>query len=126
MKGKSTGGGSRNESVYSQFLRHRILDNPIAVEKTLDALIQKLLREKYYVVFQVGGDGDFNHLISSVIHRCMRTIRLDNIALVWAISYLAEEYRDNEEAFQEYYNEIEICEEVAGTRFKAAYLKVLY
>lgn len=54
MKGKSAGGGSRNESVYSQFLRHRILDNPIAVEKTLDALIQKLLREKYYVVFQVG------------------------------------------------------------------------
>lgn len=103
------------------FFGHRILDNPLGVENALDRLIQKLLREKDYVVFLVGRDGDFDQLVSSVVHRCQRTIRSDNSALVWVMPYLTAEYRDNEESFREYYDEIEVCEESVGKHFKAAF-----
>lgn len=100
---------------------HRRLDSPIQIEKQLEKLILELFSSKPYVEFLVGRDGDFDLLAASVIHRCQRIFRADNSSLVWVMPYLTAEYRDREEAFREYYNEIEICEEAAGKHFKAAY-----
>ena len=103
------------------FFGHRQLDSPLQIEKRLEQLVIELLAAQSYVEFLVGRDGEFDLLAASVIHRCQRTFRADNSALVWVMPYLTAEYRDNEEAFREYYNGIEICEKAAGKHFKAAF-----
>lgn len=103
------------------FFGHRIIDNPLVAEKALDELIQKLLREKEYVVFLVGRDGDFDQLVSSSVRCCKQKIRADNSSLVWVMPYTTTEFRDNEGYYQTYYDEIEVCESSANVHYKAAF-----
>lgn len=78
--------------------------------------------EKEYIGFLVGRDGEFDQIVSSTIRRCKRTIRDDNSAHVWVLPYPTAEFRDNEEAFLDYYDEKEICGVAAGSHFKSAHL----
>lgn len=103
------------------FFGHRRLDQPLQVEKRLEVLVLELLSTKPYVEFLVGRDGDYDLLVSSVIHRCQRTYRADNSSLVWVMPYLTADYRNNEEMYLKYYNEIELCQEASGQHFKAAF-----
>ena len=103
------------------FFGHRKIDDPLTVDRRLDALIRRLLLEEAYVEFLVGRDGDFDQLVSSAIHRAKRTIRDDNSSLVWVLPYVTAEYRDHAESFYEYYDEVEICEAAAGSHYKAAF-----
>lgn len=102
------------------FFGHRYIDNPFPIEKTLDELIGSLLRSKEYVEFLVGRNGDFDQLVSSTIRRCKREIREDNSAHVWVLPYVTADYRDNEEDYWVYYDEIEVFDS-AGKHFKAAF-----
>ena len=102
------------------FFGHRYIDNPFPIEKTLDELIGSLLRSKEYVEFLVGRNGDFDQLVSSAICRCKREIREDNSAHVWVLPYATADYRDNEEDYRAYYDEIEVFDS-AGKYFKAAF-----
>ena len=52
--------------------------------------------------------------------RVKRNYRDDNSALVLVPPYLSAEYEKNEEAFQEYYDEVEICQSSSAAHFKAA------
>ena len=103
------------------FFGHRVIADPLMIEQRLETLIRKLLKEKEYVEFLVGRDGEFDQLVSSVIRRCKRSVRDDNSAHVWVLPYLTADYRDNEDAYREYYDEIEICASSAGGHFKGAY-----
>lgn len=103
------------------FFGHRIIENPLLIEQYLEALIRKLLKEKEYVEFLVGRDGEFDQMVSSVILRCKRTVRNDNSVHVWVLPYVTTAYRDNEKAYQDYYDEIEVCGISAGTHYKGAY-----
>lgn len=107
--------------ITVSFFGHRILDNPFPVERLLEKFIHKLLIENEYVEFLVGRDGEFDQLVSSVVRRCKRTLRADNSSLVWVMPYLIAEYRDNEEVFRQYYDEIEISKASAGKHFKSAF-----
>src|SRR5699024_5170859 len=60
-------------------------------------------------------------LVSSTIRRCKRRIRDDNSALIWVMPYPTAEFRDNEDSFRDYYDEIEICEQAATTHYKSAF-----
>ena len=102
------------------FFGHRHIDNPFPIEKTLAELIGSLLRSKEYVEFLVGRNGDFDQLVSSAICRCKREIREDNSAHVWVLPYATADYRDNEEDYRAYYDEIEVFDS-AGKHFKAAF-----
>lgn len=102
------------------FFGHRYIDNPFPIEKTLDELIGSLLRSKEYVEFLVGRNGDFDQLVSSAIRRCKREIREDNSAHVWVLPYVTADYRDNEEDYRAYYDEIEVFDS-ADKHFKAAF-----
>ena len=66
-------------------------------------------------------DGEFDQLVSSTIRRCKREYRSDNSAHIWVLPYLTAEYRDNEESFRDYYDEIEVCEAAAGSHYKNAH-----
>lgn len=108
--------------VYTvSFFGHRRIENPIKIEAELEKEIIRLLSEKQYVEFLVGRDGDFDLLVSSIIHRCKRTIRSDNSSHVWVLPYATTEYRNNEESFHNYYDEVDICANGKKPHFKAAH-----
>lgn len=96
------------------FFGHRYVDNFSMAERKIDTLIRKLLQEKEYVEFLVGRDGDFDQLVSSAIRRAKRDIGDRNCAHVWVLPYPTAEFRDNEESFYEYYDEIEIASNTTG------------
>ena len=103
------------------FFGHRMIDNALEIENRLEQLIRTLLHEHEYVEFLVGRDGEFDQLVSSVIRRCKREYRSDNSAHIWVLPYLTAEYRNNEESFRDYYDEIEMCEAAAGSHYKNAH-----
>ena len=103
------------------FFGHRVIEDPLQMEQRLEPLIRKLLKEKDYVEFLVGRDGEFDQLVSSVIRRCKRSVRDDNSAHVWVLPYLTADFRDNEDSYREYYDEIEICSVSAVGHFKGAH-----
>lgn len=103
------------------FFGHRTIDNPLLIERRLEALIRKLLCEKGYIEFLVGRDGEFDQIVSSTIRRCKRTVRNDNSAHVWVLPYVTSEYLNNKINFLDYYDEIEICETAAHCHYKAAF-----
>lgn len=102
------------------FFGHRQIDNIFVIEQRLETIIQELLLTKEYVEFFVGRDGEFDQLVASTIRRCKRVVRDDNSALVLVLPYATAEYRNNEQSFHEYYDEIEICAESAERHFKSA------
>ena len=103
------------------FFGHRMIDDVIEIENRLEQLIRTLLREHEYIEFLVGRDGEFDQLVSSTIRRCKRECRSDNSAHIWVLPYLTAEYRDNEESFRDYYDEIEVCETAAVGHYKNAH-----
>ena len=103
------------------FFGHRMVDNALGIENRLEQLIRTLLREHEYVEFLVGRDGEFDQIVSSTIRRCKRTVRDDNSSHVWVLPYPTADFRDNEEAYRDYYDEIEICRTSAGGHFKCAH-----
>ena len=102
------------------FFGHRYIDNPFPIEKALEELIGSMLQSKEYVEFLVGRNGDFDQLVSSTIRRCKREIRDDNSAHVWMLPYVTADYRDYEDDYRAYYDEIEVFSS-AGSHYKAAF-----
>ena len=109
-------------NVYTvSFFGHRKIENALEIEKRLESVISRLLQEKEYVEFLVGRDGEFDQIVSSTIHRSKRAIRGDNSAHVWVLPYPTADFRENEDAYREYYDEIEICASSADGHFKGAH-----
>ncbi|MGN0180140.1 MAG: hypothetical protein ACI4DY_12030 [Monoglobaceae bacterium] len=102
------------------FFGHRYIVDPFQIESRIDIIIEKLIKEKQYVEFLVGRNGDFDQFVSSAVIRAKRKYRDDNSSLVLVLPYLTAEYRNNVEYFEEYYDEIEICQESAKAHFKSA------
>lgn len=102
------------------FFGHRYIDNSLAIDTALDDLIGTLLRSKEYVEFLVGRNGDFDQLVSSAIRRCKREIRDNNSAHVWVLPYVTADFRDYEDDYRAYYDEIEIFNS-AGSHYKSAF-----
>ena len=109
------------ETYTVSFFGHRQIENMLRVEEALESIVCRLLREREYVEFLVGRDGDFDLLVSSTIKRCKRRVGDHNSALVWILPYLTAEFKNNEDNFYDYYDEIEVCEAAAGSHHKAAF-----
>ena len=103
------------------FFGHRQIDNVFVIEGRLETIIRELLLTKESVEFLVGRNGEFDQLVASTVRRCKRAIRDDNSALVLVLPYPTAELLNNEQSFQEYYDEIEICAESAERHFKSAH-----
>lgn len=103
------------------FFGHRVIEDPLRIEQSLESLIGRLITEHEYVEFLVGRDGEFDQIVSSTIRRCKRIVRDDNSSHIWVLPYLTAEFRDNEESFRDYYDEIEVCEAAAGCHYKSTY-----
>lgn len=102
------------------FFGHRYIDNPFQIEERLDIIIERLIREHEYVEFLVGRNGEFDQFVSSAICRAKRSCRDDNNFHVLVLPYPTAEYQNNVEYFEQYYDEIEICQASAKAHFKGA------
>ena len=102
------------------FFGHRYLDNPFQIEERLDIIIEKLICENEYVEFLVGKNGEFDQYVSSAICRTKKKYRDDNNFHVLVLPYPTAEYLNNVKYFEEYYDEIEICQASAKAHFKGA------
>ncbi len=114
-------GDGFTETFTVSFFGHRQIDEVFAIEKSLEQHIRELLHSHEFVEFLVGRDGEFDQLVSSTVRRCKRSYGSHNSALVLVLPYLKSEYRDNEESFHAYYDEVEICTDSANAHFKSAY-----
>ena len=107
--------------IYTvSFFGHREVEKPTEIEKRLDRLLYHIITQKEYVEFLIGRDGDFDLLASSAIRRAIKNYSSGNTALILVLPYLKAEYRDNEQNFLDYYDEVEICEESSAVHFKSA------
>lgn len=102
------------------FFGHRQIDSFRLVEDKLDELIHRLLREKEYVEFLVGRDGDFDQIVSSAVKRAKRNYRDDNSALVWVLPYPTAALSLNMDNFRKYYDEINVYSPAENAHPKAA------
>lgn len=97
--------------IYTvSFFGHRYIDNFRLAEERLTEIIRDLLLTKEYVEFLVGRDGDFDQIVSSTIRRVKRDYGEHNSAHVCILPYMTAEFRDNEESFYEYYDEVEVAD----------------
>lgn len=102
------------------FFGHRDITNYFRVAERLEEEISRLIKEKEYVEFLVGREGEFDLLVASTVRRVSKLLSFGNSSLVLVLPYMKAEYQNNEENFNSYYSEVEICEESAGKHFKSA------
>jgi hypothetical protein len=104
------------------FFGHREISNPTEIENRLERVIRDLIERKEYVEFLVGRDGEFDQLVSSTIRRVTTAYGYGNSSHVLVLPYMKAEYRDNEQSFLEYYDEVEVCAESSSAYYKSAIL----
>ena len=102
------------------FFGHRYIDNFSRAETGVESIVRDLLNSHEYVDFLIGRDGDFDQIVSSTVKRMKRAIRDDNSSLTWALPYPTAELENNHEDYENYYDNIEICEESYNAHFKGA------
>lgn len=108
------------ETFTVSFFGHREVNDFHNTEKALENLIYKFLSEHEYVEFLIGRNGEFDQLVSSVVHRVRKRLDYRNSSLTLILPYATAEFRDNEKSFYDYYDEIEVCQAAGDTHFKAA------
>lgn len=102
------------------FFGHREIDRIFEVEERIYEIVCDLLRTKEYVVFLVGRDGEFDQRAAAAVRRAKRNIRDDNSELTWVMAYPMAEYRNNQKEYEDFYDNIELCEASAKAHPKAA------
>ena len=101
------------------FFGHRVVENIIEVEKSLEEYIENIMLEKNFVEFLVGRNGEFDKLVASVISKKRKQLRDDNNSLTLILPNLTAEYLNNRENFENYYGKIEVFESEKNIHFKA-------
>ena len=102
------------------FFGHREVDHFREIEHALENLIQQLILEHEYVEFLVGRNGEFDQLVSSLVHRVRKRLDYKNCSLFLVLPYMTAEFRNNESSFLEYYDEVEVSQTASSGHFKAA------
>ena len=101
------------------FIGHRIVDDFYFVEEQLDRIIGELIRNKEYVEFYVGRNGDFDTMVASSIKRCQKRFGKENNSLILVLPYTVADM----EYFEDFYDEIWIPDELHGVHYKNAITK---
>lgn len=102
------------------FFGHRQLDCYFDIEKQLETMVRNIITSEDYVEFLVGRDGDFDQIASSTIRRIMQANDYGNSSLILILPYMTAEYRNNQDNFHKYYDDVEICSKSAKSHYKAA------
>ena len=107
--------------IYTvSFFGHREVEGESDIESRLDWLLHDLITQKQYVEFLIGRDGEFDLLVASAIRRAVKQYGCGNTSLILVLPYMKAEYRDNEQNYLSYYDEVEICSESSDAHYKSA------
>ena len=107
--------------IYTvSFFGHREVEGAAEIESRLERLLHDLITQKQYVEFLVGRDGEFDLLVASAIRRAVKQYGCGNTSLILVLPYMKAEYRDNEQSYLDYYDEVEICAESSEAHYKSA------
>ena len=107
--------------IYTvSFFGHREVERALEIESRLDLLLHDLITQKNYIEFLIGRDGEFDLLAASAIRRAVRQYGYGNTSLILVLPYMKAEYRDNEQSYMSYYDEVELCSESYDAHYKAA------
>lgn len=108
-------------NIYTvSFFGHRELPNMFELEDKLMSILRELISKKEYVEFLVGRNGDFDQLCSSTIRKVIERYACGNASHILVLPYERAEYLNNRESFEDYYDEVEICDESSQAHPKAA------
>ncbi len=106
-------------NIYTvSFFGHRIIERGLDTERRLDDLIRGFIREKEYVDFLVGRNGEFDQLVSSAVRRAKKCIDDANSSLILVLPYMTAEYSNNKASFEDYYDEVEVY---SSAHYKSAF-----
>ena len=107
--------------IYTvSFFGHREVEGASDIENRLDWLLHDLITQKQYVEFLIGRDGEFDLLVASAIRRAVKQYGGGNTSLILVLPYMKAEYRNNEQNYLNYYDEVEICAESSKAHYKSA------
>ena len=107
--------------IYTvSFFGHREVERAAEIESKLDQLLHDLITQKQYVEFLIGRDGEFDLLVASAIRRAVKQCGYGNTSLILVLPYMKAEYRDNEQSYLDYYDEVEICADSSEVHYKSA------
>ena len=107
--------------IYTvSFFGHREIERAVEIESKLDQLLRDLITQKLYVELFVGRDGEFDLLAASAIRRAVNQYGYGNTSIILVLPYMKAEYRDNEQSYLSYYDEVEICSESSDAHYKSA------
>lgn len=110
-----------NDKLTVSLFGHRIIEDYQAVESKLYELLRILMqKENREIEFLVGRNGDFDQMAASVVRKLKKETGGGNAFLTLVLPYETAEVRDNAQAFESYYDSIEICEAAADCNFKFA------
>ena len=99
------------EKLTVSLFGHRIIEDYNFVENKLYELLRILMQKGYgEIEFLVGRNGDFDLMSASVIRKLKKETGNENVFLTLVLPYETAELRDNTEAFESYYDSIEISE----------------
>ena len=102
------------------FFGHREVERASEIEVGLKLLLYNFITQKEYVEFLIGRDGEFDLMAASAIRQTVRQYGYGNTSLVLVLPYMRAEYRDNEQSYLNYYDEVEICSESSAAHYKSA------
>ena len=107
--------------IYTvSFFGHREVERAAEIESKLNKLLHDLITQKEYVEFLIGRDGEFDLLAVSSIRRAVKQYGYGNTSIILVLPYMKAEYRDNEQNYLSYYDEVEICSESSNAHYKSA------
>ena len=109
-----------NNTFTCTFFGHRDFNWYPDIEQELEVILERIIRDNYFVEFLVGRNGEFDSFVSSVIRKLKKKFDSNNIFHILVLPYFSAEYEKNHEYYNSYYDEIEYCEESSMAHFKSA------
>ncbi len=102
------------------FIGHREITYDFRyVEEALDRIISDVTRNKEFVEFYLGQNGDFDTMAASAVKRYQNRTGKENSALILVIPYEVA----NMDFYEKFYDEIICPDELYGVHFKSAITK---
>ena len=107
-----------NDKYTVSLFGHRTVEDYLTVESKLYELLRIIMKQgNREIEFLVGRNGDFDLMAASVIRKLKKETGNENVFLTLVLPYETAELRNNTEAFESYYDSIEINEATRSYKY---------
>ena len=96
-------GGIKVDIYRVAFIGHRVIPHQYGLENKIEIIVRDMLREKEYVEFLVGRNGEFDIMAAAVVKRVRESVGSDNSSLILIQSYIMKD----DKYYEKYYDGIE-------------------